>query len=82
MLNMLEHMPAFLTLFWLNAVFVGTTLVSVLGALYVATRIAYPFLMGPEIPPRLPLRLLVSTYTGYAVMVCLGVMLSLAWVRA
>src|SRR4051812_43604748 len=40
--NMLEHMPAFLTLLWLNAIFVGPRGASFAGGAYVLSRIAYP----------------------------------------
>ena len=82
MLNMLEHMPAFLTLFWLATVFVGSDWVTLAGALYVMTRLVYPFLMGPEVPVRLPKRLLVATYTSYAILGYLASALLLGWLRS
>lgn len=42
------------------------------GGIYVATRIAYPFLVGPRLES-LPGRVLVATFTGYAVLIYLGV---------
>jgi MAPEG family len=71
-LNTLEHMPAFLCLLWLHAVFAGPLGATVAGGIYVATRIAYPFLVGPRLE-RLPGRVLVATFTGYAVLIYLGV---------
>jgi hypothetical protein len=66
-LNMLEHMPPFLCLLWLTAVFVGQTSATIAGSAYVVTRAAYPFLLGPMVGTRLPRRLLVATYTGYGI---------------
>lgn len=66
-LNMLEHMPPFLWLLWLNAVFVSPLSATVAGTAYVVTRAAYPFLLGPVVGTRLPWRLLAATYTGYVV---------------
>ncbi len=68
MLNTLEHMPPFLTLLWLNAVFVGTLGATVAGSIYVATRTAYPFLVGSRLSRGIPNRVLFATYTGYAVL--------------
>src|SRR5262245_45002149 len=39
--NMLEHMPAFLILLWLNAVFVGPRGAALAGAAYVFSRLIY-----------------------------------------
>jgi hypothetical protein len=64
-LNTLEHMPPFVCLLWLHAVFVGSLGATIAGSVYVVTRVAYPFLLGPSVGTRLPNRLLLSTYTGY-----------------
>ncbi len=66
--NTLEHMPPFLALLWLTAVFVGPTWATVGGAIYVATRIAYPFLMGPRLGRGVASRILLATFTGYGVL--------------
>lgn len=67
-LNMLEHMPPFVCLLWLHAVFVSPLGATVAGSAYVATRATYPFLLGPSVGMHLPLRLLVATYGGYGVL--------------
>jgi hypothetical protein len=72
MLNMLEHMPPFVCLLWLHVVFVGPLGATVAGSVYVATRAAYPFLLGPSMGTRLPSRLLVATYGGYGVLLYLA----------
>ena len=65
--NMLEHMPAFLVLLWLNALFVGPRGASFAGAAYVGARIAYPFVMGARLGRAVPSRILFVTVIGYAV---------------
>jgi MAPEG family protein len=71
-LNMLEHMPPFVCLLWLHAVFVSPLSATVAGSSYVATRVAYPFLLGPSVGTQLPSRLLVATYGGYGVLLYLA----------
>jgi hypothetical protein len=71
-LNMLEHMPPFVCLLWLHVVFVGSPSATVAGSAYVATRAAYPFLLGSSVGTRLPGRLLVATYAGYGVLLYLA----------
>ena len=44
--NMLEHMPAFLLLLWLNALFVGPRGASFAGGAYIVSRLLYPLMMG------------------------------------
>jgi hypothetical protein len=66
--NMLEHMPAFLLLLWLNAVFVGPRVASLAGAFYVATRVVYPLLMGRRLGRGVPTRIMLATVAGYAVL--------------
>lgn len=51
------------------------------GASYVATRAAYPFLLGPSMGTRLPERLLVATYGGYGVLLYLAAALSVVACR-
>ena len=72
MLNMLEHMPPFVCLLWLHVVFVGPLGATVAGSAYVATRAAYPFLLGPSVGTHLPSRLLVATYGGYGILLYLA----------
>jgi hypothetical protein len=65
--NMLDHMPPFLVLLWLNAVFVSPLRATAAGAVYVACRVAYPWLMGRELGRSVPTRILFATVVGYAV---------------
>jgi hypothetical protein len=66
--NMLEQMPGFLLLLWLNAIFVDPRSAALVGAVYVAARIVYPFLMGRELGRGVRSRILCATVVGYAVM--------------
>ena len=66
--NMLEHMPAFLALLWLNAVFVGPRGASVAGAIYVLCRLIYPLMMGRRLGAGVPSRILFATILGYSVL--------------
>jgi hypothetical protein len=66
--NMLEQMPPFLALLWLNAIFVGPRGAAVVGAVYVGARAVYPFLMGKELGKGVPTRILFATVTGYLVL--------------
>ena len=66
-LNMLEHMPVFLALLWLNAAFVGPLGATVAGGIYVAARIAYPILMGQRMGRGIRVSLLAATVPGYLV---------------
>jgi len=65
--NMLEHMPTFLLLLWLNAIFVDPLSAAVAGAVYVGSRVLYPFVMGQRLGPGLPSRILFATVVGYTV---------------
>jgi uncharacterized membrane protein YecN with MAPEG domain len=65
--NMLEHMPTFLLLLWLNAIFVGPHGATIAGAAYVACRLLYPFLMGGRLGRGVPSRILYATVIGYGV---------------
>src|SRR3954453_23858280 len=66
--NMLEHMPPFLVLLWLNAIFVGPRSATAAGAAYVACRVLYPFLMGRRLGRGIPSRILFATVVGYVVL--------------
>ena len=63
--NTLEHMPAFLVLLWLNAIFVGPRGASFAGAAYVLSRLLYPFMMGPRLGRGVPSRIMFATVIGY-----------------
>jgi len=76
--NMLEHMPPFLALLWLNAVFVGPRGATFAGAAYVGCRAVYPFLMGGRLGRGVPNRILLATVVGYAVLTYLAVRLFVA----
>jgi hypothetical protein len=65
--NMLEHMPPFLALLWLNAVFVGTLSATAAGTVYALTRLAYPFLVGRTLGVVIRRRVLLATFSGYGV---------------
>lgn len=67
-LNMLEHMPPFLALLWLNAIYVSPTSATIAGAVYTAARLAYPFLMGGRLGRSIRAQILVATGTGYLVL--------------
>jgi hypothetical protein len=66
--NTLEHMPAFLLLLWLNAVFVDPRSASWAGAVYVGARLLYPFVMGRRLGRGVPTRILFVTVVGYLVL--------------
>lgn len=70
--NMLEHMPAFLVLLWLNAIFVGPRGAASAGAAYVLSRLLYPFMMGPQLGRGVPGRILFATIIGYGVIAYLA----------
>jgi hypothetical protein len=78
-LNTLEHMPPFLCLLWLHAIFAGPLGATVAGSVYVVTRAAYPFLMGRRLE-RLPSRVLLATFTGYGVLTYLAA--AVCWAAA
>jgi len=66
--NMLEHMPAFLILLWLNAVFVGPRGAALAGGAYVLSRLVYPLIMGRRLGKGVPSRIMFTTVLGYAVL--------------
>jgi uncharacterized membrane protein YecN with MAPEG domain len=65
--NMLEHMPAFLVLLWLNAIFVGPRGASYAGGAYLLSRVLHPLMMGRKLGKGVPTRILFATVIGYAV---------------
>jgi len=67
-LNTLEHMPPFLALLWLNAVFVGPGGATIAGGIYVAARGLYPFLIGDRMGRGVKSKVMLSTGAGYAVL--------------
>ena len=67
-LNTLEHMPPFLVLLWLNAVFVGPGGATVAGAIYVAARAFYPIVLGRRLGRGIRAQVLLSTVVGYLVL--------------
>jgi len=77
-LNLLEHMPPFLTLMWLNAVFVSPTVATTAGAVYVVTRMAHPLAMGRRLGRDVRLSILAVTGPGYLVIVFFVVSLLVA----
>ena len=66
-LNMLEHMAPFLVLLWLNALFVSPTRATVVGGIYVASRLLYPFVIGSRLGRGVKAPILLSTVPGYGV---------------
>lgn len=68
-LNTLEHMPPFLALLWLNALFVGPGPATIAGAVYIVSRLAYPFVIGKRLGRMIRSRVMLATFTGYAVLV-------------
>ena len=68
-LNTLEHMPPFLALLWLHALFIGPWGATVAGAIYVASRAVYPLLIGSRLGRGIHARVMLATGVGYAVLV-------------
>jgi hypothetical protein len=66
--NTLEHMPPFLVLLWLNAIFVDPRGTTWAGAAYLFSRVLYPFLMGRRLGRGITNRMLFSTVIGYTVL--------------
>ncbi len=67
-LNMLEHMPPFLVLLWLTAVFVGPGPATLGGVIYLLARLGYPLAMGSRLGRGIPARIMLSTAPGYLVL--------------
>ena len=65
--NTLEHMPTFLLLLWLNVIFVDPLGATIAGAVYLGSRILYPFMMGQRLGAGIPSRILFATVVGYTV---------------
>lgn len=79
-LNMLEHMPPFLVLLWLNAIFIGPGGATLAGAIYVAARALYPLLIGGRLGRGIRSTVLIATVPGYLVLAYLvGALLVGAW---
>lgn len=76
--NMLEHMPPFLALLWLNAIFVGPRAATFAGGAYVLSRLLYPFLMGARLGRGVPGRIMFATVIGYVALAYLAVRLVIA----
>ncbi|MBL90549.1 MAG: hypothetical protein CMH56_01880 [Myxococcales bacterium] len=72
-LNLLEHMPAFLVIFWLYAIVVSAYWATWAGAIYVGLRALYPFVLGRELKGGIPLRLLFVTFSAYGVLLLMVV---------
>ncbi|MCO4764533.1 MAG: MAPEG family protein [Myxococcales bacterium] len=66
-LNMLEHMPVFLTLLWLHAFVVSPVEATWLGGAYTLARAAYPVALGSRMGRRTPVRILPFTGLGYGI---------------
>lgn len=66
-LNTLEHMSPFLWALWLHAVFQSPTTAGYAGAVYVLTRLAYPFLIGRRLGRGIRSKVFLATFTGYGV---------------
>lgn len=64
-LNMLEHMPPFLVLFWLHALFVDPLSTTWAGGLYVAARAVYPFVLGSRLGRGVKNQIFLVTGIGY-----------------
>jgi uncharacterized membrane protein YecN with MAPEG domain len=77
-LNTLEHMPVFLALLWLAAYSVGAQEATIAGAIYLATRIAYPFVLGGRLGRGVPNRIMGVTFTGYGVLAWLAVRIGMS----
>ena len=77
-LNMLEHMPVFLVLLWMHAVFVSPSEATVLGAVYTALRVAYPLVLGKRMGRRVPVRILPVTFAGYAILLAFVVRIAMS----
>ena len=67
-LNMLEHMPPFLVLLWLQSLLVSPQSAAVLGGIYLLLRASYPVFLGSTLKRDIPRRLLLNTFAGYAVL--------------
>lgn len=71
-LNTLEHMPPFLVLLWLHAIFVGPSGATIGGGIYLGSRLLHPWLIGGRLGPRLGSRVYLATMPGYLVLLYLA----------
>ena len=71
-------MPPFLTLLWLQAAVDTPQNAAILGSIYVLLRVLYPFFLGKTLKRYIPKRLLINTFTGYAVLVLMMVFIAKA----
>ena len=71
-LNTLEHMPPFLVLLWLNAIFVGPLGATIAGVVYVLARAAYPVVLGARLGRGVRLGIVLATGPGYVVLAYLS----------
>ena len=81
-LNTLEHMPPFLVLLWLNAIFVGPLGATIAGGAYVLGRALYPVMMGGRLGRGVRGSILFSTAIGYAVLAYYSIALVAVVVQA
>jgi hypothetical protein len=71
-LNMLEHMPPFLVLLWLHAVFVGPGSATLAGGVYLLARVSYPLMLGQQLGRGIRRQVLLATVPGYLVLAWLA----------
>lgn len=71
-LNMLEHMPPFLILLWLHAYFVNVQSATIAGAIYLFSRILYPFVLGSRLGRGVRIKIMLATVPGYLVLFYFG----------
>jgi uncharacterized MAPEG superfamily protein len=64
--NTHEQMAPFLVSMWMYAVFVSPDAATILGAVYLALRAAYPLLLGPRVEQVQPKRVAFVTFPCYA----------------
>ena len=72
-LNMLEHMPPFLVLLWLQAFVVSVSSATILGWAYVLIRITYPLFVGNRLRSSIKPRVFINTFTGYGILTVFAV---------
>jgi hypothetical protein len=72
-LNLLEHMPLFLALLWLTAVFDSVENATCAGTIYLISKTLYPFLMKKKLGREITPIVLLSTIPGYGVNIYLAV---------
>ena len=72
-LNMLEHMPPFLVLLWLQALIVSVGSAALLGWAYVVVRATYPFFVGSRLRSGIKSRVFINTFTGYGILTVFAV---------